>query len=189
LKLYEEGFLSVCADRRRGHGDEQLLDLRYLDPRPRISRVVAVRLLYPAIYSAALAVAATAFASFGVLPAVTWPLASAFGAAAATLAWLFGSRTGEHATFRTARGQTEALDLFGPLGSVDMLRRIVPALVVAIREAAEAAEPTDAHTYLREEMREHYRLAQAGVISPAECATGTYRILAQFARAHDGPRA
>jgi hypothetical protein len=107
--------------------------------------------------------------------------ASAFvlGAAAGIFAWLFLCRTGERIVFRTANGHADVLVLFGALGSIGALRRITPAVSAAIRETREPG--LDKNAYLRQEMREHYRLRKAGAISDAECSTCTQRILHHFA--------
>ena len=46
LILYEEGFLKFSQERRGKRTAEQLLNLRYLDSRPTISRFVAMKSIY-----------------------------------------------------------------------------------------------------------------------------------------------
>ena len=180
LTLFKEGFVAVSTDHGGARRREQLLNLRYLEPRPKISRVSAPRTLYFSAGSAALAGALVAVASLELLaPIATVLVASLLGAIAVVLAWSFFYQTGERIVFSTARGQVEVLALFGTLGSVGALRRIVPALVTAIRDAAEPLSSPNAR--LREEIREHYRLARAGAISDHACSTGTQRILTHFA--------
>jgi len=180
LTFYKEGLLAV---RTSGYGvrpKECTLDLRYLDPRPTVSRIAARQMLYPAVAAAVFAAVLVGAAWLGVLsPLAGLVPAFALGAAACILALRFLHRTGERAVFRTARGQAEVLVLFSALGTTAELRRVVPIVVAAIR-CAGADGVTDNTSYLREEIREHYRLAQSGVISEDECSTSTQRILHQF---------
>jgi hypothetical protein len=179
LTLYKEGLLRVRTEYYGGRRKERLLDLRYLDPRPRVSRVASFRMLYPAVGATTLATILILLGSIGVFsPAACLLAAFVFGLAAGVFSWVFLYRSGEQAVFRTARGQADVLVLFGTLGTIRALRRIVPALVAAIREAAEPE--SDKKASLREELREHYRLAETGVITEDECSTCTQRILHQF---------
>ena len=178
LTLYKEGLLTV-REVGPGRRKELMLDLRYLDPRPSVSRTVAVRLLYPAGGAAVLAALLVALASLGVLPPIACLIpAFALGLIAGVMTWRFLYQSGERAVFRTARGQADVLELVGSIGESQTLREIVPAIVAAIRAAGTARG--DHQLYLREEMREHYRLAKTGVISEDECSTCTQRILHQF---------
>jgi hypothetical protein len=179
LTLYEEGLLAVSDDYRGTRRASRTLDLSYLDPRPRISRVLSKRLLYLCAFAAASAGILMGLADVGVLPGVVClPPAFALGAAAGTFGWLFLCRSGEQSVFRTRNGHAEVLVLFATFGSIRRLRRIVPAIVKAIRETGRSQ--TDKNASLRGEMREHYRLAEAGAISEEECATCTQRILHHF---------
>ena len=178
LTLYKEGLLTV-RELGAGRHKELMLDLRYLDPTPSVSRTVAVRLLYPAGGAAVLAALLVALASLGVFPPVACLIpAFVLGLVAGVMTWRFLYQSGERAVFRTARGQADVLELVDCIGERKMLRRIVPAIAAAIRAAGEARG--DYQLYLREEMREHYRLAETGVISEDECSTCTQRILHQF---------
>jgi len=178
LTLYKEGLLTVRelgAVRRK----ELMLDLRYLDPKPSVSRTIAVRLLYPAGGAAVLAALLVALASLGVFPPIACLIpAFVLGLVAGVTTWRFLYQSGERAVFRTARGRADVLELVGSIGDTKTLRRIVPPIVAAIQAAGEARG--DYQLYLREEMREHYRLAETGVISEDECSTCTQRILHQF---------
>jgi hypothetical protein len=187
LTLYQEGFLAVQTELGRLRRKELTLDLRYLDARPSVARTGDVRLLYPAGGAAALAVLLVALAGFGALsPLASFASAFVLAVVSAAITWRFLYGNGELAVFRTARGHGEVLELFASIGESATLRRIVPAIVAGIRAAAEPSP--DTQTYLREEMREHYRLAQSGVLSEDECTTCTQRILQQFqvAQAQDG---
>jgi hypothetical protein len=179
LTLYEEGFLAVREKCRGRRSVERLLDLRYLDPRPTISRIVAPRLRHLALSVGSLTGVLGVLAWFGILPAVTLPAALLLGIATGILAWLFFCRTGEQSVFQTANGRAEVLALFCALGSIRALRRVVPVFVDAIRRA-QRLDLDDKRLRLRQEIREHYRLARNGIISQDDCAKCTRRILSQF---------
>jgi hypothetical protein len=180
VTLYEEGFLAVCVEYRGKRRSSITLNLRYLDPRPTISRALSMKMLYSCALTAALAGVSMTLAGAGLVSGtVCLPAAFLFGAAAGTFGWLFLSQSGERCVFRTRNGRAEALALFATFGSIRMLRRIAPAVVAAIREAG--TSNADRNASLRAEMREHYRLAQTGVITEEECGTSTQRILRHFA--------
>ena len=179
LTLYEEGLLQVDVDYRNTRRTSRTLDLRYLDPRPRISRIVSKRPLYCCAAAAGLAALFMSLAGAGLLSSAE-AFAPAFAASAASgiFGWLFLCRSGEQSVFRTRNGHADVLVLFATLGSIHTIRRIVPAIVTAIRDASGSA--SDKNAALRSEIREHYRLVKAGAISQEECTTCTQRILQQF---------
>lgn len=180
VTLYEEGFLGVCVEYRGKRRSSITLNLRYLDPRPTISRVLGMKMLYSCALTAALAAICMTLAGVGLVSGtVCLPAAFLLGAAAGIFGWLFLSQSGERCVFRTRNGRAETLALFATFGSIRMLRRIVPAVVTGIREAGKS--DGDKNASLRAEMREHYRLAQTGVITEEECGTCTQRILRHFA--------
>jgi hypothetical protein len=88
-------------------------------------------------------------------------------------------RSYERTEFYTLHGRAPVFRLVANLGSIEKLRALVPALSQAIGEAGDHFGD-DNSAYLRAEMREHYRLRGAGVLSGAACADSTGRILAQF---------
>jgi hypothetical protein len=79
-------------------------------------------------------------------------------------------------------GRAVALQLEAGVGAIRRYREMLPDLVGAIEAAGESVSD-DTMVYLRSEMREHYRLREAGVLSETECSESTSRILAYF----DGP--
>ena len=179
LALYEEGFLAVRT--RYGNKPETklVLDLRHIDPKPMVSRITARRTGHFCLWSVGLSGLLGLLGSLGVMPTAFFSAALAMTAGAAFFAWLFLCRTGERVSFRTANGSAEVLTLFGTVGTIRELRRIVPALAASIRSARELGA-TEKRLYLRREIREHYRLAQAGIISDDDCSTCTRRILSNF---------
>ena len=179
LTIYEEGFLKVVESRRGTRAEPFRLDLRYLDPVPSISRVIATRMLYATGGCAGAAVVAWLLAQIDAVRTVgLWVM---LAAVAATLGTLFVAiyRSYERTEFRTIHGRAPVLALVANLGSLKRFRAFVPALSRAIEESAERIAD-DTSAYLRAEMREHYRLRGDGVLSNAVCAESTGRILAQF---------
>jgi hypothetical protein len=179
LTLYDEGYLKVI-ELARGNADAPFfLDLRFVDPVPKIERVLAVRWLTAAVGCGAAAALAAFLMRFDALhvPAA-WALGVAALATAATLyAGIYGSH--ERIEFRTLRGRAGVLRLVANLGTIKKFHAFVPLLCRAIDQAAERIG-ADTAAYLRAEMREHYRLRRDGVLDNDECARGTGRILAQF---------
>lgn len=179
LTLYEEGFLKVAPTIRGKRGDVVRLDLHFLDPVPTVTRVIAKRAIYAALGCAAVAGGAFALRSAQVLQPFVW-----YAMAAASFATLVALATALYRShvrfeFATIHGRAPVLTLMANLGSIRRYKAFMPTLTSAIDEAAEAIG-VDTATYLRAEMREHYRLREAGVIDHDECAASTGRILAQF---------
>jgi hypothetical protein len=179
LAVYDEGFLKVVELRRGNANEPFFLDLRFVDPVPKIERVVAVRWLATALGCVALAAIAAFLLRFDALYGVAvWALGATTLATAATL--YVGIHSSHEATeFCTLHGRVPVLRLIANFGSLKKYRAFVPVLSDTIEVAAERIG-TDTAAFLRAEMREHYRLRGDGVLGNDECARGTGRILAQF---------
>jgi hypothetical protein len=179
VTFFEEGFVKVTELVGKNAGTPFLLDLRFVDPVPRIERVFAARSFLVALGCAAAAALAGFLLRFDALYVIALP---ALGAAllAMGVALYFGIyRSYETTEFRTLHGRVAVLKLLANFGSIKRFRAIVPMLSEAIEEAAERIGD-DTSAYLRAEMREHYRLRGDGVLDSDTCAAGTGRILAQF---------
>lgn len=179
LTFYDEGYLKVTA-LENGNADAPfLLDLRFVDPVPKIERVIAMRWLTAAFGCGAMAVLAAFLLRFDALhTAALWALSIA---ALATLGTLYVGVYSSHEKieFCTLHGRAAVLELVANFGAINRFHSFVPMLCRAIEEAAERIG-ADTSAYLRAEMREHYRLRGDGVLDADECARGTGRILAQF---------
>ena len=179
LTVFEEGFLKVVEHKGGNRGDPYRLDLRYLDPVPSISYVVAGRSIIAALAGGALAALAALLLQFSILPAITFVAALAgFGLMAGALA-IAAYRSHEKIEFSTIHGRAVVLTLIVNMGGIRRARALVPALSRVIEEIAETIN-ADPITYLRAEMREHYRLRGDGVLTNESCSDSTGRILAQF---------
>jgi hypothetical protein len=179
LTFFDEGYLKVTALVKGASDAPFLLDLRFVDPVPKIERVIAMRWLTAAFGCGALAVLAAFLLRFDAFhTAALWALGVA---ALATVGALYvGVYTShEKIEFCTLHGRAAVLQLVANLGSIKRFHSFVPMLCHAIEEAAERIG-ADTAAYLRAEMREHYRLRGDGVLDNDECARGTGRILSQF---------
>ena len=179
LSVYDEGFLKVVELLKGNANQPFFLDLRFLDPVPKIERVVAVRWLATALGGAALTAIAAFLLRFDALYAVAvWALGvTTLGTAATLYVGIYSSH--ETIEFCTLHGRVPVLRLIANFGSMKRFRAFVPLLSHTIEEAAERIG-TDTAAFLRAEMREHYRLRGDGVLGNDECARGTGRILSQF---------
>jgi len=179
LTLYDEGYLKVTA-LKKGNADAPFfLDLRFVDPVPKIERVLAMRWLTAAFGSGAFMALAAFLMRFDAFHTVAiWGLGAA---AIATIGTLYVGvyLSHERIEFCTLHGRADVLRLVANVGSIKKFHAFVPMLCRAIEEAAERIG-ADTAAYLRAEMREHYRLRGNGVLGADECARGTGHILAQF---------
>lgn len=179
LTLYEEGYLKATMLAGGNSDVPFFLDLRFIDPVPKIERVIAMRRLAAALGCGALTALAAFLLRFDALFGIAlWALGTAgLATAVALYAGVYASH--EKIEFCTLHGRAAVLRLVANFGSIRKHRAFVPQLCRAIEEAAERIG-TDTAAYLRAEMREHYRLRRDGVLDNDECARGTGRILAQF---------
>ena len=179
LILYEEGFLRVAQDRREERTAEHLLNLRYLDSRPTISRFVAMKPIYVGLGFTGTGAIFGSLVYFKLLLPLTLPATVMFVTAAVIALLLAAYRTEEESTFCTMTGRGEVLNLRATFGCIRALRKLIPEVVDAIRRAHTLNVPKREH-YLREEMREHYRLQDEGILSKNNCLASTRRILSSF---------
>jgi hypothetical protein len=179
MVIYREGVLRVRQKQRKKELKSHLLLLRYLDPVPSASEHRATRVLYGAGACAGVAALAFVLAQFAPARSVALPLgivALTAGLVAGVLAAYLSHR---RVTFYTLHGRSAAIDLKAGFGYRRRLRAMLPTLSAAITQAA-AAVSDDTATFLREEMREHYRLRSEGILTTEACTEGTGRILARF---------
>lgn len=179
LVLFDDGRLRVERRRGRGPVDVYTVDLGFLDPVPMTETRVATRAGRVALLAGGATALAGALAAFGVLAGLTGALAAVGATVAAGAGFAFVYLSVETATFVTRLGRAAAIRLTATPGSIAVQRRAVPVLTEAIERAREATGE-ETTVYLKSEMREHYRLRGEGVISEADCSTGTARVLAHF---------
>jgi hypothetical protein len=179
LALFDEGVLKVTPLRDKDTEEPFFLDLRFVDPIPKLDRVIAVRWLTAALGCGVLMALAAFLMRFDSLHTFA-TIALGVATLAAAVALYVGLYLSHETTeFCTLHGRATVLKLVANFGSVKKFRAFVPTLSLAIEEAAERIG-VDTAAFLRAEMREHYRLRGDGVLDSDECAKGTGRILAQF---------
>jgi hypothetical protein len=179
FELYEEGFLKIRSWKKKRLVQNHYLALRFLNPTPKISRVVAKSAFLTACglgILSLLTAALSAFTSYGAMLG-SGTILLACGAAIAFM--LFLQRTYEKTIFYTSVGGCAVLTLMGTLESFRTCRTIIPAIGQAIEDAY-AHNQQDRQLYLRQEMHEHYRLDRAGAISKGACGEATKTILGEF---------
>lgn len=179
LVFYAEGFLRVRQWQRKKKVRDYLLSLRFLSPDTSTSRHIPMRVLQ----------VAAGFAGFGLLCGlISWvspwnalftPAAVVGAAGAALAALLFAYLAHERTKFQSFAGKTTVLTLVGTADSFKRCRAIAPEISKAI-EDAQVQNIQNQTDYLRQEMREHYRLREYGVIDQNGCSDATRRILASF---------
>jgi hypothetical protein len=181
LEIIDYYYLSVRA-RSGAHGLEFSLDLRFVAA-PRLSRHIAWRwmaaslllILVPALIAAA--IHASAWWQREWLPVC---LAAGTAWAGATFVCLY--RTTETVRLFSVCGAARLLEFTGGPGTFRALRPFLAKLAAHMRLAAAARRPTKAE-HLRDEMREHQRLRELGVLSVSDYELSKARILGQHAPA------
>jgi hypothetical protein len=179
ITVFEEGYAEITRHAGKKSGAPFRLDLRYLDPIPSMTRVTATRAWWTAAGCMAAALAAFAVAYFTALGALAVSFGLAAAAAAAVAVAIALQRSHETIEYVTLHGRARVLALVANFGAIKPFRAFVPELSHAIEEAAENVSG-DTSSFLRGEMREHYRLRADGVLSVGSCAESTARILAHF---------
>lgn len=182
LALLEEHYLQVHTVRARKEPLRYSIDLRFLNSQPvRAHRIAWTWFLLAATFALAAAggmwfasSARSMFASPAFITAVCAAIVCAIGAT------VFGIRsTSESLNFTSANGGATLVSILGGLGSTKAGKAFFVAMIRDIA-AAKAARPQPKQQWLRDEMREHHRLRELGVLSEAEYEASKARIL----RAH-----
>jgi hypothetical protein len=184
LEIIDYYYLSV-----RSHSRsillEYVLDLRFVDP-PRRLRHIAWRWITFSLLLIALALGIAARIDSAATPwwqhdwllpvcvtvIVVWPFA--------TLVAVY--RTTETVSLFSTHGAARLLECTGGLGTFRVFRPFMAKLAAHIRLASGARRRTKAE-HLRDEMREHLRLKEIGVLPAGEYETAKVRILDQHSPA------
>jgi hypothetical protein len=180
LEIIDYYFLAVRSWRSGALLAEYVVDLRFVQAAPRISRFIAWRWMI-----AALALLAPGAAiAVRIVPSASRPwlylcigLVAAGVAAALTCAY----RTNETITLHSAHGNAKCLEYTGGIGTLRAARLFLTRLVAHTRLAMAARRGSRA-AHLRDEMREHFRLKEIGTLSVEEYEAAKVRILHQHAR-------
>lgn len=180
LDIIDYYFLAVRTRRTGAPAAEYVLDLRIVDPDPRLSKHVAWRWMSVTLVLAALFAGSVGWiATSPVWWQHEWLRVSAFLFAAAGCAGLVSVyRTTETLSLYSAHGEARLLEVVGGLGTFRAVKRFTVKLAAHVQIAIAARRPARA-AHLRDEMREHFRLKELGVISAEAYDASKARILAQ----------
>jgi hypothetical protein len=180
LTIIDYFYLSVRSSRARRAEARYVLDLRFIDPSLVLTRHIPSRWLSVTGALALLSVAAAWHIASSAVPWWRHSWLPAFGtllALTAVAGFVSAYRMTEKLTLRSVNGRAKVLEFTGGVGTFRALRRFTAQLAAHLRIAIAARRSSRAE-HLRDEMREHFRLKGAGVLSEEEYAAGKTRILA-----------
>ncbi|HEX7013847.1 MAG TPA: hypothetical protein VF161_13915 [Steroidobacteraceae bacterium] len=177
LAILEEHFLSVRTVRPHEPARSYEIDLRFANPRPVRVRHISWFWLILSVALASLAGSALWFlgvqrTSWSILLTAALTLLASIGAF-----FMFLRRTTESLEFRSAHGEVTLVSVTGGIGSARAGKRFFIELIKNIN-AAKVARPQPRQQFLRDEMREHYRLRELEVLTEQQYEQGKARILA-----------
>ncbi len=185
LELFDYYFLSVRIWRARSLVSEYVLDLRFIAPDLVCSRHIAWRWI-----TATLALGTLFGAALWRMTSSSAPwwqqyrlLACAVIVGLLVCAALVSAyRTTESWTINSVHGKARMLECTGGLGTLRALRPFAKKLAAHIQIAV-AARRASKGEHLRDEMREHFRLKAARVLTEQEYEVSKTRILSTHAPA------
>jgi len=189
LEIIDYYYLSVRSH-SRSIVIEYVLDLRFVDA-PRRLRHIAWRWISLSLLLIALV---SGIASHIDRSATPWWQHDWLPVCATVVAvWAFATlvavyRTTETVSLFSTHGAARLLECTGGLGTFHVFRPFMVKLAAHIRLASAARRHTKAE-HLRDEMREHLRLKEIGVLSAEEYETAKVRILDQHSPAPQPPLA
>lgn len=181
LEIFDYYYISVRSWRSRSLVAEYVLDLRFVDGIPGLSRHIAWRSMGAAL--SLIAVASGIAARIGSSASHWWqhdwlPLCIAVMASGALAALACVYRTTETVTLYSAHGRAKLLQFTGGLGTFRAVRLFMAKLAAHTRLAT-AARRASKTEHLRDEMREHFRFKEIGLLSTDEYEAAKVRILGQ----------
>jgi len=178
VSILEDHYVTVRTVRPDAHARKYEFDLRFANPKP--LRVRSISWFWLTLAGSMIALAA------GGLWA-TWTDAGRWSNAIflTALVTLFASggalimflrRTVESLEFISMHGGATLVSVVGGIGSARAGKRFFIDLIKSIN-AAKAARPQDRPQFLRDEMREHHRLRELGVLTDQQYEESKARIL------------
>ena len=179
LEIIDYYYLSVRCRSRTGLL-EYVLDLRFVDAPRKLRHIPWAWIAFSLLFVTA-AVGTVSRIDLAAMP--WWQHNWLAASATAVVVWAFATlvsvyRTTEKVTLFSTHGAASLLECTGGLGTFRAFRSFAPKLAAHIRLAAGARRPTKAE-HLRDEMREHLRLKNVGVLSAGEYEKAKMRILGQ----------
>jgi hypothetical protein len=179
LKLLEDYWLSVHSISRRSEPRKYLVDLRFVNPKPNLVREISWNWLAAGV-ALLLAGAGAMWWSISAGRPLSDLALSAAGIAASFVALFFAHiRTTESLRFSSVHGGAILVSITGGLGSGRSGKNFFVTLIKHISVAKTKATQQKAQ-YLREEMREHFRLKELGVLTEEEYEASKQRIFASY---------
>jgi hypothetical protein len=181
LSIIDYYYLGVRMEQGAAPRREYVLDLRFIDPSFALMRHVPWLWICAAL---ALTAAAAACAMWGAAETALRSrhlavLVSAALFATATLAYLaVAARMVETVTLHSLHGRAVVLEYRGGAGTLRRIRPFMRKLAAHVQLAAAARRSTRAE-HLRDELREHHRLKEAGVLAGETYEACKARILAR----------
>jgi len=178
LALLDDHYLQVHATRARKAPVKYSVDLRFLNSQPvRVRRIAWLWFLLGAALMLAAAGGAWLAVTTGAMFTSPMFIGASIAGIFALLTLVLGVRgTSESLNFTTVNGGATIVSVLGGLGSTKAGKSFFVAMIKEIT-AAKAARPQAKQQWLRDEMREHHRLREAGVLSEAEYEASKTRIL------------
>jgi len=183
LQIIDYFYLAVRVQRAQSTRSviaEYVLDLRFVDPSVRMSRHIASRWLVATLVLAALALAIGWRVQGSAAPG-NWIVSCLIASTLAVGAgFVCAYRTTETVAVFSIHGRARLLEYTGTLGLGRVLRPFLIKLSAHVRIAVAARRRSKA-LHLRDEMREHARLHETGVLSKPEYDAAKVRVLAAHA--------
>jgi len=179
VAILPDQFVLVETQRTRSSTDAHTVDLRFVDPRPVGIRKVAWPFLYLGIGVTVLTAASIAL--YAMFPSVAQRIGGVFapvglGVLALMSYLLCYLLTRESLLFLSAHGRARVVTIAGRLGTMRRAQACAADLVAHIKLARRQFQQTR-QAYLRDEMREHLRLYEQGVLTDEHYANAKKRIL------------
>ena len=184
LAIIDYHYLAVSLGRGK-IVSEYVLDLRFVDPSLVLTRHVPWRWLLGAGVLTALTILSVRSAAALLehwWPHSAWQISASLCAATLVGYLIVAFRLIETVAFRSIHGRATLLEYIGGLGTLRAARPFMRKLAAHIQLAARARRLTKAE-HLRDELRDHYRLMEAGVLSLELYDASKASILAQHAPA------
>lgn len=184
LAIIDYYYLAVRTG-RAGLLREYVLDLRFIDGSLGLTRHFPWRCIAAALALAMAAAFSAWWIGSSTLPWWQHKWLPMFGAtfaltvcACLVCAW----RMTETLSLHSVHGRAALLEYTGGLGTLRMAHQFTRKLAAHIQLAIAARRSSESE-HLRDEMREHFRLKEAGVLSEEQYEASKARILAQHAPA------
>jgi hypothetical protein len=180
LELVDYYYLAVRSYRARFVAAEYVLDLRFVDASLALSRHFASRWLLSTLVLITLA-GAIAYRVGGSATPGGWLAAAGVVltmAVAAAVVCIY--RTTETVSMYSTHGRARLFEFTSGLGVKRAVHPFTNKLAAHVKLASAARRPMRSE-HLRDEMREHFRLRENGVLSAEEYEASKARILAEHA--------